>query len=649
MRLLRAVFLFSLAAHALAAPAATRTLIYEGRLDDRGLPASGRYDVRITPFAQAQDGASLVPPMTFADVAVREGRFRIEFELPGDAAEKTWLELGVRDAGSGAAFAAIEGRTLAVAAGPIGACWSTTGDSASNPAVNFLGTTDAQPLVLRVQNQQVARYEPSAVLFNALPNTANVIAGSAANLASAGVRGATVSGGGTPAGLSDPDFFTEGPNLATDAYGTVAGGIDNRAGNAAGTAIDTAFASVGGGASNVASGANSTIAGGFENTASGVSSVVGGGEDNQATAFVSTVAGGEDNHAAGPASFIGGGEGNCAGGYQSWAGGYFAKVRPGAEPPGSPPCADLTYPGGQGDAGTFIWADQTSAIGFISNGPQRFLARASGGFVLQAAIGSESVARAPRGYFNVVSGASGLGQPASPLANTVATLEDDGDTFLRLITPTANERGIIFGDAADISDGGVVYLANNTMQFRVNGNVVRLTIGSDGVVDLTALGAAGATSLCRNGNGEIASCSSSARYKDEVETLDLGLDVVRRLRPVAFRWKDSGAADLGFVAEEVAGIDPRLVTRNEAGEIEGVKYDRLSAVLAGALQEVLQREQLREQELATRDATQAHALAGLQAQLASLQHDMALMRLRMDAQGPLVQAQASLTQVGAER
>jgi hypothetical protein len=44
----------------------------------------------------------------------------------------------------------------------------------------------------------------------------------------------------------------------------------------------------------------------------------------------------------------------------------------------------------------------------------------------------------------------------------------------------------------------------------------------------------------------------------------------------------------------VAALDERLVTRNEAGEIEGVKYDRLSAVLAAAMQEMDARQELLE-------------------------------------------------------
>ena len=91
--------------------------------------------------------------------------------------------------------------------------------------------------------------------------------------------------------------------------------------------------------------------------------------------------------------------------------------------------------------------------------------------------------------------------------------------------------------------------------------------------------------MCRNASNEIAACSSSLRYKSNVADLALGLDTIAQLRPVTFDWKDSGQADLGFVAEEVQQLTPLLTTLNAQGQIEGVKYDRITAVLVKGMQE----------------------------------------------------------------
>lgn len=259
--------------------------------------------------------------------------------------------------------------------------WALGGNAGTDPASQFLGTTDAQPLVLRTANAASLRLQPSSLTFGspALPITSNVIAGSHANEVALGVRGATIAGGGLPSGNSDPSFIDEGPNRVTDSFGTIGGGYANRAGRDVGTPTINAFATVGGGFSNTASGNRSTVAGGGSSSASGYASTVSGGQDNDASGDFSVVAGGGENAAVGSSSAVGGGAFNCAGGGRSWAGGFRAKIRP-ATNPGSGPCSGLpSYPGGPGDEGSFIWADYQFED-FVSTGPGQFLVRAGGGF-----------------------------------------------------------------------------------------------------------------------------------------------------------------------------------------------------------------------------------------------------------------------------
>ncbi len=80
-------------------------------------------------------------------------------------------------------------------------------------------------------------------------------------------------------------------------------------------------------------------------------------------------------------------------------------------------------------------------------------------------------------------------------------------------------------------------------------------------------------------------CSSSLRYKTNLKPYQAGLDLINRLRPITFDWKADGMHDLGFGAEEVAAVEPLLVTHNAQGQIEGVKYDRISAALVNAVKE----------------------------------------------------------------
>ncbi len=82
----------------------------------------------------------------------------------------------------------------------------------------------------------------------------------------------------------------------------------------------------------------------------------------------------------------------------------------------------------------------------------------------------------------------------------------------------------------------------------------------------------------------IIKCSSSRQFKERITSFNSGVEMVEQLRPVTFHWKSSGAQDVGFIAEEVAVVHPLLVTYDD-GQVAGVKYERLTALLANAVKE----------------------------------------------------------------
>ena len=129
----------------------------------------------------------------------------------------------------------------------------------------------------------------------------------------------------------------------------------------------------------------------------------------------------------------------------------------------------------------------------------------------------------------------------------------------------------------------VVSTSNTIVLGRANGSD---TVSIPGKVIVGALGTGGSTALCRTFLiNEIATCSSSLRYKKDVTRFSGGLDVVARLRPISFTWKDHPERDVGLAAEEVATVEPLLVTHNAKGEIEGVKYDHLNVVIINAIKQ----------------------------------------------------------------
>jgi len=168
------------------------------------------------------------------------------------------------------------------------------------------------------------------------------------------------------------------------------------------------------------------------------------------------------------------------------------------------------------------------------------------------------------------------------------------------IRGTSNRADVRFDAAALrlVAGSGVgPPLATSGISITTSGNVgvgqtsplARLDIA--GTLKVDSLAGGGDVNLCRNSTfNTIATCGSSLRYKRSVAPFFGGLDLVNRLHPIAFTWKDGGSRDLGLGAEDVAKVEPLLVTHNDKGEVEGVKYDRINIVLINAIKQ--QQEQI---------------------------------------------------------
>ena len=143
-------------------------------------------------------------------------------------------------------------------------------------APGVLGTNDAQPLTVKTGGTdiKVVNLRGDGTRVTYVTDSPNTINGHFGNAATAGVRGATIGGGGSDAAGTKNGVFGY--------YGTVAGGVTNTA---------DFGAVVSGGASNSARGDYSSITGGAFNTASGLASTVAGGNSNVASGDSSFAAG----------------------------------------------------------------------------------------------------------------------------------------------------------------------------------------------------------------------------------------------------------------------------------------------------------------------------------------------------------------------
>jgi len=79
--------------------------------------------------------------------------------------------------------------------------------------------------------------------------------------------------------------------------------------------------------------------------------------------------------------------------------------------------------------------------------------------------------------------------------------------------------------------------------------------------------------------------TSALRYKTNIQPLQSQLGKVVQLQPVSFDWTTNNKPSVGFVADEVANIYPELVARNDSGEVEGMDYSKMVAVLVASIKE----------------------------------------------------------------
>ena len=180
--------------------------------------------------------------------------------------------------------------------------------------------------------------------------------------------------------------------------------------------------------------------------------------------------------------------------------------------------------------------------------------------------------------------------------------------------------------------GWIGTYTNHPLNFFVNDSKTpTMTLETSGFVSLNGVDSSGSLSLCLGFANHISFCSSSLRYKTDVQSFMGGLDIVNRLRPITFTWKEGGGRDLGFGAEEVEKVEPLLTFRNPKGQIEGVKYSQISAVLVNAIKEQqtqIAAQQNQIQELETIKSENAQLKALLASLLARLQQIESRFNLR---------------------
>ncbi len=587
--------------------AQTTNFTYQGRLNDGGTPANGNYDLQFTLWDSSTAGSQVGATQTINTVPVTNGVFTVQLDFGAGSfsGANRFLEIGTRASGAGSftlltprqpvtstpyAVRSVNASSADALSNACSGCVkdaqinSLAGNKITGTVASATTATNAAQLGGVAASQYVQTGDarladarpPAAGSANYIQNTSGAQTASF-NISGNGTAGGTLSGnvvnaatqynlGGNRVFAITGDFISANSNtfvgfntgLSTVPNGTA--GIHNSFfGNVAGSSNTS-------GAENSFFGSNA----GRSNTQGSRNSSFG---DNA----------GASNSTGSSNSFFGfdAGASNSTGNNNSFFG-FDA--------------GEVTTTGNHNlFAGDLVGFDNKTGSFNV------FL----GGFAVTSLIsGGES------GFTTGQGNTTGSNNTALGSGADFASGNLTNATTIGYLSQVAQSNSLVLGSingtngaTADTSVG--IGTTAPKARLHVVGNV-----RVDGDITLSSLGAASSTqaTLCRNTSSQIAFCnSSSLRYKKNISTFTGGMAIVNRLRPISFIWKQDGVKDIGFGAEEVERVAPMFTFKNDKGQIEGVRYDRLGVLFVNALKEEQEQLKLQQQEIEKLQA-EIHAL-----------------------------------------
>jgi len=138
-----------------------------------------------------------------------------------------------------------------------------------------------------------------------------------------------------------------------------------------------------------------------------------------------------------------------------------------------------------------------------------------------------------------------------------------------------------FNTALGFEAGSSVTTASHVITIGTTGANVSNSCYIGGIAGQT-VGAGGSTCYVDN-DGKLGVFLSARRFKTDIADMGAASEALLRLRPVTFRYKpelgSGNTPQFGLVAEEVAEVNPELVTCDAKGDLSTVRYEAVNAML----------------------------------------------------------------------
>ena len=184
--------------------------------------------------------------------------------------------------------------------------------------------------------------------------------------------------------------------------------------------------------------------------------------------------------------------------------------------------------------------------------------------VSNTAVGAAALFSNTEGHQNVAIGTGAL------FSNTTGTLNIAlGWNAGRDLTTGDNNIDIF--NTGEAGDDGTIRIGSTPLQTATY------------IAGISGATASGGAAVFVAADGKLGTLTSSARFKDEIKPMDEASEAILALKPVTFRYKKEvdpkSIPQFGLVAEEVAKVNPDLVTRNAKGELSTVRYEAVNGML----------------------------------------------------------------------
>ena len=141
----------------------------------------------------------------------------------------------------------------------------------------------------------------------------------------------------------------------------------------------------------------------------------------------------------------------------------------------------------------------------------------------------------------------------------------------------------VFGDTSLAANDGVIVLGNsitgNTSNYVYVNSLNVKTVGSSAFVNDIRI----------DSNGNLTTNTSDERLKENIQPINNTLETIKSIQGVTYQWKDRNAGGddikLGFIAQQLESVEPKLVFTNKVDGFKGIHIDGIVSLLVESVKE----------------------------------------------------------------